>query len=160
MRLLRVIEKVVTAIVRTAIAVLLSGMLVIALMQVLTRYVFNFSFAWSEELLRLAMLWAAFLAASLGVKQSKHIGLDLVINRVPEPARARIRILMSCVVLILLGVFWFLTAQLTVFMADMVSPILQISKAVWYLSVLVGFTFMVFYYLYNIAKALACGKKG
>lgn len=160
MRLLRAIDKIVTAIVRTAIVALLSGMLAIALMQVLTRYIFNFSFAWSEELLRLAMLWAAFLAASLGVRESKHIGLDLLISRVPEPARARIRILMSCVVVILLGVFWVLTAQFTLFMSDMVSPILQISKAVWYLSVLLGFTFMVFYYLYNIAEALAGRKKG
>jgi TRAP-type C4-dicarboxylate transport system permease small subunit len=160
MRLLRRIDRLVTAFIRTAIVILLSSMLVIAILQVLTRYVFNFSFAWSEELLRLAMLWAAFLAASLGVRESKHIGLDLVISRIAEPARSRLRIVMSCIIVILLGVFWVLTAQLTLFMADMVSPITQISKAVWYLSVLAGFTFMVFYYIHNIAEALTGRKKG
>lgn len=159
MRILRAIDRVVTAVIRTAIFVLLSGMLLIAVLQVLTRYVFSFSFTWSEELLRLAMLWAAFLAASLGVRESKHIGLDLVINLVPEALRQRIRIVIRCLVLILLGVFCFLIAKLTIFMADMVSPILQISKAIWYLSLLLGFVFMIFYYIYNIAEALHEAKK-
>ena len=39
MRILRAIDRVVTIVIRTAIFVLLSGMLSIAVLQVLTRYV-------------------------------------------------------------------------------------------------------------------------
>lgn len=160
MRILRAIDKVLTSVVRAAIFVLLSGMLLIAILQVLTRYVFSFSFTWSEELLRLTMLWSAFLAASLGVRESKHIGLDLVLNLLPDSTRERIRVVMRFVILLLLGVFCFLTAKMTLFMADMVSPILQISKSIWYLSLLLGFVFMIFYYIYNIAEAVHNIKKG
>ena len=159
MKILKRIDKIVTPIVKAMIALLLFTMLVIGLMQVLTRYVFSFSFTWSEELLRLCMLWAAFLAASLGVREKKHIGLEMVAQKFPESFRMRFEIILNIIVATLLCIFWFLALKLTIFMSDMVSPILQVSKSVWYLSVLLGFTLMVFYYLRIIIDSISATRK-
>jgi TRAP-type C4-dicarboxylate transport system permease small subunit len=155
MKILRRIDTIVTPAVKTMIALLLFMMLIIGLMQVLTRYVFSFSFTWSEELLRLCMLWAAFLSASLGVREKKHIGLEMVVQKFTESFRMKFEIFLNIIVATLLCIFWFLALKLTIFMSDMVSPILQISKLVWYLSVLSGFTLMVFYYLRIIVDSIS-----
>jgi len=160
MKILSRIDKIITPIVKAMIAVLLFMMLIIGLMQVLTRYVFSFSFIWSEELLRLCMLWAAFLAASLGVREKKHIGLEMVVQKFSEPFRIKFEFVLNIIVATLLCIFWFLAMKLTIFMSDMVSPILQISKSLWYLSVLSGFTLMVFYYLRIIVDSMSKIRKG
>jgi TRAP-type C4-dicarboxylate transport system permease small subunit len=160
MKILSRIDKIITPIVQAMIAVLLFMMLIIGLMQVLTRYVFSFSFIWSEELLRLCMLWAAFLAASLGVREKKHIGLEMVVQKFSEPFRIKFEFVLNIIVATLLCIFWFLAMKLTIFMSDMVSPILQISKSLWYLSVLSGFTLMVFYYLRIIVDSISKIRNG
>jgi len=106
------------------------------------------------------MLWAAFLSASIGVRGKKHIGLEMVVQKFPEPFRMKFEIILNIIVAVLLCVFWFLALKLTVFMYDMVSPILQVSKSVWYLSVLSGLTLMVFYYLRIIVDSISEVRKG
>ena len=151
MWILEKIDTAVTWFVRTVIVILLFVMLVTGLMQVLSRYVFNFGFSWSEEFIRFVMLWAAFLSAGIGVRENKHIGLDLIVSRLREPGRRRVRIVMNIIVTLLLTVFWYLALRITLFMRDMTSPMMQIPRSIWYMSVLSGFTLMVFYLIRNIS---------
>ena len=46
-------------------------------LQVLTRYVFQFSTPWLEELTRFLMIWMVLLGSSLAVKMNKHITIDM-----------------------------------------------------------------------------------
>lgn len=61
---------------------LLVGSLVITVclifLQVVMRYVFNSSLSWSEELARYIFVWQIWLGASLGVKEGKHIRVELI----------------------------------------------------------------------------------
>ncbi|WP_432409598.1 TRAP transporter small permease [Wukongibacter sp. M2B1] len=50
----------------------------IILLQVIMRYVFNSSLSWSEELARYIFIWQIWLGASLGVREKKHIRVELV----------------------------------------------------------------------------------
>lgn len=51
--------------------------------QILCRYVFNASLAWSEELARCMQIWLAFLGAALAVRRSSYIGMTELINKFP-----------------------------------------------------------------------------
>lgn len=56
-------------------------MLVISLLvflQVLTRYVFEYSTPWLEELTRFLMIWMVLIGSSLAVKTNKHITIDML----------------------------------------------------------------------------------
>ena len=59
----------------------------IGFVQVITRYVFNFSFPWFEELGRYLGVFIAFLGAAIGVKTGSHFTMDLLVSMLPASIR-------------------------------------------------------------------------
>ena len=59
--------------------------------QVALRYGFNRSIDWADEVSRLAFVWSIFLAIPLGVRQGAHIGIDIVIAKLPHAAQRGLR---------------------------------------------------------------------
>jgi TRAP-type C4-dicarboxylate transport system permease small subunit len=53
------------------------GLAFIGFVQVITRYVFNYSFTWFEELGRYLGVFVAFLGASMGVKTGSHFAMEI-----------------------------------------------------------------------------------
>jgi TRAP-type C4-dicarboxylate transport system permease small subunit len=67
--------------------------------QVVMRYVFQNSLAWSEELARYIFLWQTWLGASYAVRQRRHLRVEMVADRF----RGRRRVLFELFVLVV----WF-----------------------------------------------------
>ena len=86
-RVLGWLDHVVTGLLLAAVTV----MVVVVSAQVALRYGFNRSFDWADEIGRLAFVWSIFLAIPLGVRQGAHIGIDLVIDKMPAPVRNALR---------------------------------------------------------------------
>ncbi len=82
------IGKIVDRIEEGVIALLLTTMTLIAFIQVVARYVFNYSFVWALELLTFLFAWLIFLGMSYGVRVGGHIGVDVVVKSL-SPAKAR-----------------------------------------------------------------------
>lgn len=59
--------------------------------QVALRYGFNQSIDWADEVSRLAFVWSIFLAIPLGVRQGAHIGIDIIVNKLPAVVQASLR---------------------------------------------------------------------
>jgi TRAP-type C4-dicarboxylate transport system permease small subunit len=55
---------------------LLLGMTSVVILQVFSRYLFNYSFVWSEELVRYFMIWMVMIGAALVQSKNDHIRLD------------------------------------------------------------------------------------
>jgi C4-dicarboxylate transporter DctQ subunit len=71
------------------VAVLMAAMTLTAFMQVVARYVFNYSFVWALELNGVLFAWLIFIGMSYGVRVGAHIGIDAVVRLLkPGPARA------------------------------------------------------------------------
>jgi len=70
------------------IALLLTVMTLITFMQVVARYVFNYSFVWALELVTFLFGGLIFLGISYGVRVGSHIGVDALVKTL-SPARAR-----------------------------------------------------------------------
>lgn len=83
-RLLAWLDKAVTAVLLAAVAV----MVAVVSAQVLLRYGFNRSIDWADEIGRLSFVWSIFLAIPLGVRQGAHIGIDIVVDRLPTAWRS------------------------------------------------------------------------
>jgi C4-dicarboxylate transporter DctQ subunit len=70
------------------VALLLALMTLITFMQVVARYVFNYSFVWALELTIFLFGGLIFLGISYGVRIGAHIGIDVLVRRLaPGPAR-------------------------------------------------------------------------
>lgn len=71
------------------IALLMAAMTVVTFMQVIARYVFNYSFVWALELTGVMFAWLIFIGMSYGVRVGAHIGVDAVVKSLgPAAARA------------------------------------------------------------------------
>jgi C4-dicarboxylate transporter DctQ subunit len=71
------------------IAFLLAAMTVVTFVQVIARYVFNYSFTWALELTTMLFAWLIFLGIPYGVRVGSHIGVDALVKALgPRTARA------------------------------------------------------------------------
>jgi C4-dicarboxylate transporter DctQ subunit len=70
------------------IAFLLAVMTIIIFVQVIARYVFNYSFVWALELVTFLFAGLIFLGMAYGVRVGAHIGIDLLVKSLgPRGAR-------------------------------------------------------------------------
>lgn len=90
----------------TLVFVLL-GLALLCFVQVICRYVFQFSFTWMEELSRYFGVFISFLGASLGVKYGTHFSMDFVYERV---ANDRFRHALKIVISVLAAVIFIIIA--------------------------------------------------
>lgn len=66
------------------------GMVVLIFNQVVFRYLFNRPLAWTEELSRHLMIWAAFLGAAVAYRKKAHIGVDVLVKKFSKPWQRRV----------------------------------------------------------------------
>ncbi|WP_170842220.1 TRAP transporter small permease [Pacificibacter marinus] len=75
--------------------------------QVVMRYGFNGSFDWADEVSRIAFVWTTFLAIPLGIREGSHVGITLLVDKLPAGLRSAIARIMNLLAgLMLLVVFW------------------------------------------------------
>ncbi len=71
----------------TIIALLLGLMTMITFANVVARYVYNSNILWALEMTVFLFAWLVLLGASYGVKQSAHLGVDLLVEMASPPVR-------------------------------------------------------------------------
>ncbi len=71
----------------TLMALALATMVVLVFGNVVLRYAFDSGIAASEELARLSFVWLVFLGAIVALRDHQHLGMDLLVRRLPPPAR-------------------------------------------------------------------------
>ena len=88
-------------------AVISGAMFVVLGMQVVSRYVFNQSFSWSEELALILFVWSIYFGAVAAVKRHQHLRLEILVDKLNPKARLVFDLianfffaLFSCVVIV------------------------------------------------------------
>jgi TRAP-type C4-dicarboxylate transport system permease small subunit len=74
--------------VKTVVCAMGMAMALVVAVQVVSRYVFNHSLFWSEELARFLLIWLSFLGATVAYCHGAHPGVDSLVRRLPEQWRA------------------------------------------------------------------------
>jgi len=82
------------------ISVLLGAATLLVFAQVVARYVFNAGITWAPELVQHFFLWTVMIGASYGFKHGVHLGVDVLMKKLPEVQR---RIMALVAVVISLG---------------------------------------------------------
>ena len=116
----------------TLIAVLLGLMTLITFANVIARYIFNDNILWALETTVFLFAWLVLLGTSYGVKKSLHLGVDIVVVRLPLASRRILGLLavLACLafsVLMLVGSwdYWypFVTKQAFLEVNDIPMPV-------------------------------------
>ena len=67
-----------------ALVLLVSALMLLIFVQIVMRYQFGRSLAWSLEVSQILFVWIVFLGAALGVKQRQFGAMDLLASRLPR----------------------------------------------------------------------------
>lgn len=115
-----------------------AAMVVVVSAQVAMRYLFNGSFDWADEVSRLAFVATIFLAIPLGIRDGTHVGIDLLVSRLPEGLRVGIARLMSLLAAgMMLVVFWTAIVVAVTTWSERLGSI-NLTSSVFFLPVILG----------------------
>ncbi len=125
------------------VMVLMAILVVVVVTSVFYRYVLVSPLTLSEEVGRYLMIWVGFLAASIGIQQGMHVGIDFVFQWV-RPGTAvwlrRVARALTAVFLLIVTVYGFMHV---VNLWDQWSPVLQFRMTWPYLAIPVGSLLML-----------------
>jgi TRAP-type C4-dicarboxylate transport system permease small subunit len=110
-------------------------MTVLQTIQVITRYVFRYSFVWAEELSMIMFIWMGWLSISAAVTYRKHMSITALVNTLPKKVQRYIKILSNIIFIIFCACFLgpSLGMVQSLFKGPGVTALLRIPKWVPYL---------------------------
>jgi len=119
------------------IAVMLALMVVLVFGNVVLRYLFNSGITVSEEVSRWLFIWMTFLGAIVALREHGHLGVDMVVQRLPAWGK---KICLALGHVLMLFILWLLL-QGSIAQArinwDVTAPTTGASMAIVYLSCVV-----------------------
>ncbi len=83
-KMLRKLDWIVTHIEEWTLFIIVMAALLSLFVNVVLRYGFNYTLAWSEELVRIVIIYSTFVGASVAVKQRAMIRIDAIVQIFPK----------------------------------------------------------------------------
>ena len=138
-------ERVLVTLNRWIVIAMMAVMVLLVFMNVVSRYIFNHSFIWAEELSQYLMVWVAFLGAGLALREGRHVAIEMLQDRLPSTARRVMRHLVALLLIVFMGILTVLGFQFAHFAWDQETPVLNIPQGIPYLAVPIGALLLVIY---------------
>jgi TRAP-type C4-dicarboxylate transport system permease small subunit len=108
MALLRTLERVFVRTNEVVVVLLMMVMTALVLLNVITRYGFQFSVTWAEELSRFVMIWVTYIGAGLALRQGNHVAFEYVQSLLPPRVVPWLRAAIAVAILVFLAYLtWF-----------------------------------------------------
>lgn len=151
-----VIKKILLAIV----SVIGIAMLVIAWLHVFCRHVLNNSLTWSEELLRILLIWFALFCVSFISAKRGHVSVIAFRNLLPDSLNELFMAISSLLMYLSSLMMVYIGIRMIIKSVEQKTPALGIPYIWLYLSVPVSFLFISFFEFRNLVRALQKYKNG
>jgi TRAP-type transport system small permease protein len=136
------------------LCLLMAGLVGLAFLQVVLRYVFNTSLFWAEEVILFAFTWVIFLAAVVNLERGAHFGVDVLVNALPRIGRRVMQGLVQLGVGTILCVFVWVGFRFAVGAWVQESDILRVPKTIVYISLPLAACLMLFVVIRNLIRLL------
>ncbi len=119
--------------------------MVLVVVNVFTRYLLNFIIPWSEEVATSCFVYTVFIGAAWCLRTRQHVGVDLLVERLPEKVREVVHLLTDIVILILNSYVTYLSFLFLRSSKAKTMPILKISTNYLNFALTLGFGLMSVY---------------
>jgi TRAP-type transport system small permease protein len=117
---------------KVAIVACLALMVVLVFGNVVLRYAFNLGITVSEELSRFLFVWLTFLGAIIAFRERGHLGVDMVVSRLPAVGKKTCLIVSQVLMLYVTWLFLEGSWQQTLINLSVRSPSAGISMGMFY----------------------------
>ena len=131
-------EQVLLAVNRWALIAMMGSMACLVFANVVSRYVFNHSIIWVEELTQYQMIWITFLGAGLALREGRHVAVDILEDYLPEGVRRAVRTVIGILILGFLLTILILGMQIAQFTWNQETPVMNVPTGIPYLGVPIG----------------------
>jgi len=148
------IWKHLNSMLETVLCLLMAGLMALAFVQVVLRYVFGSSFFWAEEVILFAFTWVIFLAAAVNLERGAHFGVDVLVNYFPQMGRQIVQGLMQLGIGGILCVFVWVGFRFAVGAWVQESDILRVPKTVLYISLPLAACLMLLVVVRNLFRLI------
>lgn len=115
-----------------AIAVLLAVMVILVFGNVVARYGFNSGITISEELSRWMFIWLTFLGAVVALKERGHLGIEMVVTKLPVWGKKLCLIIGQVLMLYIVGLLLIGSWEQAVINAEVSAPVSGAPVAIVY----------------------------
>ena len=147
------LDAIITGVTLTICVVLVNA-------NVIMRYFFNNPIHWAEEVVTSLFVWTVFIGSAYAYRKHSHLGVDILVNILPDKVRKVVKSVMSVVELLVLimltrisaeyvyHLIYSRTGKLKIVMTDL----LRIPKWWTGIAVPIGFGLSVIYSIYFMIK--------
>ena len=139
-------------ILKYVIFLFMAFIVVLVFSNVISRYFLGAAIAWSEEISRFLLIWMAFFGTILAYIRDEHLGLDLVVKKLPPRAAAAVGIVAHLLIAYALWLIINGGYDLAMRSMDWLSPATSTSYGLIYLVVPVTCAVMVLQTAFKIAR--------
>ena len=141
----RVLDRHVGKFVEVLTFLILGFLVAMIFLSVLSRYIFNFSLAWSEEMASLLFVWLTLLGSVTGIQKRSHMAIGFLLEKMPPSKRRGMSVYIhGAVLFFLVFMIW---KGIEIFSATVkdYSAVLRIPIGLYYLSLpLCGFLMLLY----------------
>lgn len=142
------IDRVIDKIQEYFCFVLFMMMVMVGGVSVFSRFIFNMSITWAEELMRFSCIWLTFVGAALTVRVDGHVSIDIIENMIKNPKVKMVYYCVGRLVGIIFLILLFKPAVILVMKTgNSMAAALNISFKYIYLAVPVGIINMLWAYI-------------
>ncbi|MBO6258316.1 MAG: TRAP transporter small permease [Succinivibrio sp.] len=129
-------------------------LVIVSFSTVVSRYIFDSPFMWSEEIQILCFMWISFLGAGVAFRYGSHVSIEVIVDLLPKAVRRYVELLIGLFVTVLLIYIWWLSIIYVAQSVELekVTTILEIPDWVLCSSLTLGLTSMV---LGNLALTIS-----
>ena len=150
------LEKVGQAGEDAVLVIVLTSMILLAASQIVMRNFFNFGFIWSDEMLRMLVLYLAVAGAVAASRTDKHINIAILDRFLPDGVRLAVKIVIHLFTAVVCAVVTWYSVQF-VQMSREFGDVLMGTVPAWVLQLImpVGFGLICYRYSLFVIKELA-----
>lgn len=118
---------------------------ILVVINIVLRYVFNSGLVWSEEVATGCFVWSVFIGAVAVFKHRGHVGVDIIVKRMPQGMQKAIGLITDIILVALNGYMSYLSIIYISKSYTKMTPVLGISSVYISSSVLIAFVLMTLY---------------
>lgn len=107
-------------------------MLLVLIIQIVSRQILNLPLKWSEELARFLFVYVGYFGVSASIKDNAHVYIEFFVEKLPKPAQKIINVFIQFLVLVILMILFYIGYTMTVRKIPVQIVSLNISYAYMY----------------------------
>ena len=114
--------------------------ILLVIVNVITRKLFNYIIIWSEEIATSCFVYSVFIGAAYAYRKHQHVGVDLLVERLPAGARRVVHLITNALLVIINGYITVLSVQFIQSSWIKRMPITKLPSSAVSTALVIGFT--------------------